>query len=92
MPFALCFQRGLQTYCFLVFAAVCLAGAIYLFFVLPETKNKTLAEIDQAFSKKKKVPLEAREMDQFAIEKKVSAGQEPNFSSTLNGETKKAIV
>ncbi|XP_060102097.1 solute carrier family 2, facilitated glucose transporter member 9 [Heteronotia binoei] len=84
-------QSGLQTYCFLVFAAICLAGATFLFFVLPETKNKTLLEINQAFAKKK-VPLEAREMDQFAATRKSSEEQEPPFSSTLdNGETKAPI-
>uniref|UniRef100_A0A8C5NTP1 Solute carrier family 2, facilitated glucose transporter member 5 n=1 Tax=Junco hyemalis TaxID=40217 RepID=A0A8C5NTP1_JUNHY len=38
---------SLPTYCFLVFAGVCFAGAAYLFFVLPETKNKTFHEISQ---------------------------------------------
>ncbi|XP_053114547.1 solute carrier family 2, facilitated glucose transporter member 9 isoform X2 [Hemicordylus capensis] len=86
-------QHGLQTYCFLVFAVICVAGATFLFFVLPETKNKTLAEINQAFAKKKKVPLEVREMDQFEAERKSSGEQEPNFSSTLdNGEVKTKIV
>ncbi|KAH0616304.1 hypothetical protein JD844_027329 [Phrynosoma platyrhinos] len=85
-------QEGLQTYCFLVFAGVCLAGAIYLFFVLPETKNKTLAEINQAFAKKK-VPLEIREMDQFEDKRKSSREQQLNLSSTLeNGEAKNRIV
>uniref|UniRef100_A0A8D0GTA1 Solute carrier family 2 member 9 n=1 Tax=Sphenodon punctatus TaxID=8508 RepID=A0A8D0GTA1_SPHPU len=46
------------TYCFLVFAVVCAAGATYLFIVLPETKNKTLLEINQAFAKRNKVPVE----------------------------------
>lgn len=91
--FLLCFQEGLQTYCFLVFAVICLAGATYLFFVLPETKNKTLAEINQAFAKKKKVPSEIREMDNFANERKSSGDQECNFASTMeNGETKNRIV
>nr|XP_008114103.1 PREDICTED: solute carrier family 2, facilitated glucose transporter member 9 isoform X1 [Anolis carolinensis]XP_008114104.1 PREDICTED: solute carrier family 2, facilitated glucose transporter member 9 isoform X1 [Anolis carolinensis] len=85
-------QEGLQSYCFLVFAAVCTAGAIYLFFILPETKNKTLAEINQAFTKKK-IPLETREMDQFEAQKKTHGEQEHNFSSTLeNGEVKNRIV
>ncbi|KAJ6659374.1 hypothetical protein lerEdw1_019106 [Lerista edwardsae] len=86
-------QKGLQTYCFLVFAVICLAGATYLFFVLPETKNKTLAEINQAFAKKKKAPSETREMDNFANERKSSSDQESNFASTTdNGETKTRIV
>lgn len=84
-------QKGLQTYCFLVFAAVCLAGATFLFFVLPETKNKTLLEINQAFAKKKK-PAEAREMDQFAATRKSNDEQQPPFSSALdNGKTKPRI-
>ncbi|CAI5783525.1 solute carrier family 2, facilitated glucose transporter member 9 isoform X1 [Podarcis lilfordi] len=85
-------QKGLQTYCFLVFAVACLAGATFLFFVLPETKNKTLAEINQAFARKK-VPLEIREMDQFEAKSKSMQEQEHNLSSTLeNGESKNRIV
>ncbi|XP_020670342.1 solute carrier family 2, facilitated glucose transporter member 9 [Pogona vitticeps] len=86
-------QEGLQTYCFLVFAAVCLAGGTYLFIVLPETKNKSLAEINQAFAKKKRVPLEIHEMDQFKARKKSGGEQESNLSSTFkNGEVKNRIV
>uniref|UniRef100_A0A2I3GA24 Solute carrier family 2, facilitated glucose transporter member 5 n=1 Tax=Nomascus leucogenys TaxID=61853 RepID=A0A2I3GA24_NOMLE len=47
-------QKSLDTYCFLVFATICITGAIYLYFVLPETKNRTHAEISQAFSKRNK--------------------------------------
>ncbi|XP_018880803.4 solute carrier family 2, facilitated glucose transporter member 9 isoform X2 [Gorilla gorilla gorilla] len=47
-------QKSLDTYCFLVFATICITGAIYLYFVLPETKNRTYAEISQAFSKRNK--------------------------------------
>ncbi|XP_063046337.1 solute carrier family 2, facilitated glucose transporter member 9 [Engraulis encrasicolus] len=48
-------QEALQTYAFLVFVVVCLAGAVYLFFILPETKNKTFVEISQSFAKINKV-------------------------------------
>lgn len=90
--FPLCFQEGLQTYCFLVFAAVCLAGGTYLFIVLPETKNKSLPEINQAFAKKR-VPLEIHEMDQFEAKKKSGGEPESNLSSTFkNGEVKNRIV
>ncbi|KAG5264111.1 hypothetical protein AALO_G00272250 [Alosa alosa] len=44
-------QEGLQTYAFLVFVVVCLIGAVFLFFILPETKNKTFVEISQSFAK-----------------------------------------
>lgn len=86
-------QSGLQTYCFLVFAVICLTGATYLFFVLPETKNKTLHEISQAFAKRNKVTLEVQEMDQYSAERKSSAEQESNFSPTKdNGEAECRIV
>ncbi|KAJ7329567.1 hypothetical protein JRQ81_015741 [Phrynocephalus forsythii] len=82
-------SEGLQTYCFLVFAAVCLAGGTYLFIVLPETKNKSLEEINQAFAKKKRVTLEISEMDQFEGGEKSGGKQESEFK---NGEVKNRIV
>ncbi|OXB66886.1 hypothetical protein ASZ78_013547 [Callipepla squamata] len=86
-------QSGLQTYCFLVFAAICFAGAMYLFFVLPETKNKTLSEISHAFAKRNKVSLEMQEINHYPEERKSSAEQESNFTSSVdNGGTKQAIV
>uniref|UniRef100_A0A8B9SNY0 Solute carrier family 2 member 9 n=1 Tax=Anas platyrhynchos TaxID=8839 RepID=A0A8B9SNY0_ANAPL len=75
-------QSGLQTYCFLVFAAICFAGATYLFFVLPETKNKTLNEISQAFAKRNKVSLEMQEMNHYSGERKSSEEQDSNFTSS----------
>ncbi|TRZ11364.1 hypothetical protein HGM15179_015749 [Zosterops borbonicus] len=93
MTFEKKFQAGLQTYCFLVFAGICFAGATYMFFVLPETKNKTLHEISQAFAKRNKVTLEMQEMNHYPGQRKSSEGQESNFTSSVdNGETKKGIV
>nr|XP_046243270.1 solute carrier family 2, facilitated glucose transporter member 11b isoform X2 [Scatophagus argus] len=40
---------GLQHYCFLVFLAICFSVAAYIFFVIPETKNKTFLEIQNDF-------------------------------------------
>uniref|UniRef100_A0A3Q3XJ56 Major facilitator superfamily (MFS) profile domain-containing protein n=1 Tax=Mola mola TaxID=94237 RepID=A0A3Q3XJ56_MOLML len=40
---------GLQQYCFLVFLAICSFIAMYIFFVVPETKNKTFLEIQNMF-------------------------------------------
>lgn len=42
-------QNGLSTYCFVLFACVCLLGCFYTFFLLPETKGKTLLEISEEF-------------------------------------------
>ncbi|CAH2299813.1 solute carrier family 2, facilitated glucose transporter member 9 [Pelobates cultripes] len=54
-------QERLNNYCFLVFAGICLLGAVYLYFVLPETKNKTFVEIDQSFAKLNKVSSSIKE-------------------------------
>uniref|UniRef100_A0A7N6AVF6 Solute carrier family 2, facilitated glucose transporter member 5 n=1 Tax=Anabas testudineus TaxID=64144 RepID=A0A7N6AVF6_ANATE len=40
---------GLQQYCFLVFLAICSLVVIYIFLVVPETKNKTFLEIHNEF-------------------------------------------
>ncbi|KAM9394342.1 solute carrier family 2, facilitated glucose transporter member 11b [Pholidichthys leucotaenia] len=40
---------GLRQYCFLVFLAICSLVAIYIFLVVPETKNKTFLEIQSEF-------------------------------------------
>ncbi|XP_030621911.1 solute carrier family 2, facilitated glucose transporter member 9 [Chanos chanos] len=49
-------QEALQTYAFLVFVVVCVIAAIFLFLVLPETKNKTFMEISRSFAKINRVP------------------------------------
>lgn len=41
--------NGLQQYCFLVFLVVCCLVATFIFFVVPETKNKTFLEIQSEF-------------------------------------------
>ncbi|TWW61742.1 Solute carrier family 2, facilitated glucose transporter member 9 [Takifugu flavidus] len=49
-------QETLQTFAFLVFVAVCIAASIYLYIVLPETKNKTFMDISQSFAKINQIP------------------------------------
>ncbi|XP_037535172.1 solute carrier family 2 member 9, like 1 [Nematolebias whitei] len=41
--------NALDAYCFLLFSGVCLLGSLYTFFILPETKGKTLLEISKEF-------------------------------------------
>ncbi|KAM4588700.1 solute carrier family 2 member 9, like 1 [Odontesthes bonariensis] len=41
--------NGLSSYCFTLFACMCLLGSLYSFFLLPETKGKTLLEISEEF-------------------------------------------
>ncbi|XP_077428410.1 solute carrier family 2, facilitated glucose transporter member 9 isoform X1 [Vanacampus margaritifer] len=50
-------QESLEAFAFLVFVGVCVVAAIYLFFILPETKNKTFMDISQSFAKINKVPV-----------------------------------
>ncbi|XP_026878775.2 solute carrier family 2 member 15a [Electrophorus electricus] len=45
-------QMSAGSYCYLVFCSVCLAVAVYVFFIIPETKNKTFMEISQMFATK----------------------------------------
>ncbi|XP_075050763.1 solute carrier family 2, facilitated glucose transporter member 9 isoform X1 [Mixophyes fleayi] len=73
-------QDGLGNYCFLVFAAICLAGALYLYFILPETKNKTFSEIDQAFAKRNKISSAAMEPGEYSSEEKTVEQLEHNDS------------
>ncbi|XP_028983045.1 solute carrier family 2 member 15a isoform X2 [Betta splendens] len=48
-------QMSAGAYCYLVFAFVCLFVAVYVYVVIPETKNKTFMEISRMFSKKEAV-------------------------------------
>ncbi|TRY96692.1 hypothetical protein DNTS_005941 [Danionella cerebrum] len=46
---------GLKQYCFLVFLVICCLVATFIFFVVPETKNKTFLEIQSNFHSRKKL-------------------------------------
>ncbi|XP_068398380.1 solute carrier family 2, facilitated glucose transporter member 9 isoform X2 [Eschrichtius robustus] len=85
-------QKSLDTYCFLVFATICLTGALYLYFFLPETKNKTHAEISQAFAKRNKAYRPEKKMDSAVTDDKTNGRSEPDSSSTLENFVKKRIV
>ncbi|KAM9087817.1 solute carrier family 2, facilitated glucose transporter member 9 isoform 1-T1 [Megaptera novaeangliae] len=85
-------QKSLDTYCFLVFATICLTGALYLYFFLPETKNKTHAEISQAFAKRNKAYPPEKKMDSAVTDDKTNGRSEPDSSSTLENFVKKRIV
>ncbi|XP_048370092.1 solute carrier family 2, facilitated glucose transporter member 11-like isoform X2 [Sphaerodactylus townsendi] len=43
--------KGLKQYCFVVFLVECCLVAIFIYFVIPETKNKTFLEIKREFHK-----------------------------------------
>lgn len=43
------------SYCYLVFATICISVAAYVYVVIPETKNKTFMEISRMFSRKEPI-------------------------------------
>uniref|UniRef100_A0A7M4E432 Solute carrier family 2, facilitated glucose transporter member 5 n=1 Tax=Crocodylus porosus TaxID=8502 RepID=A0A7M4E432_CROPO len=50
-------EQALGAYSFLVFCVICLATIIYIFFIVPETKNKTFMEINQIMAKRNGVEV-----------------------------------
>lgn len=79
-------QKSLDSYCFLVFGTVCIAGAVYFYFVLPETKNRTHAEISQSFAKRNKTHPPEVKTDSTVAEEKANGQPETDLSSTLDSQ------
>ncbi|XP_065552900.1 solute carrier family 2, facilitated glucose transporter member 5-like [Lathamus discolor] len=51
-------EAGLGPYSFLIFCGICLATIVYIFFIVPETKNKTFMEINRIMAKRNKVEIQ----------------------------------
>ncbi|XP_047010087.1 solute carrier family 2 member 15a isoform X2 [Ictalurus punctatus] len=84
-------QMMAGSYCYLVFSSVCLVVAVYVFFVIPETKNKTFMEISQMFATKEGV-VESQALsqpDQLKLKKMNGYGTLENgsleFDSSSSG-------
>ncbi|XP_030634798.1 solute carrier family 2 member 15b [Chanos chanos] len=65
-------QMSAGAFCYLVFCGICVGVATYVYFIIPETKNKTFMEISQMFSSKNNSnsefqPLSA--VDQLSLKK-----------------------
>ncbi|KAF7209672.1 solute carrier family 2, facilitated glucose transporter member 5 [Nothobranchius furzeri] len=54
-------ERGLGPFSFIVFSVVCLVTLIYVWLVVPETKNKTFLEVSQMFAKRNKVEIKVKD-------------------------------
>uniref|UniRef100_A0AAY5F3R4 Major facilitator superfamily (MFS) profile domain-containing protein n=1 Tax=Electrophorus electricus TaxID=8005 RepID=A0AAY5F3R4_ELEEL len=50
-------EKGLGAYSFIIFAFICLVTLIYIWVVIPETKNTTFLEISKLFAKRNKVEI-----------------------------------
>ncbi|XP_076839322.1 solute carrier family 2 member 15b [Brachyhypopomus gauderio] len=52
-------QMSAGAFCYLVFFGVCVGVAAYVYFIVPETKNKTFVEISQMFTSTAELEAEA---------------------------------
>ncbi|KAM4703848.1 solute carrier family 2, facilitated glucose transporter member 9-like [Rhinophrynus dorsalis] len=60
-------QMSAGAFCYMVFCGICLFVSLYVYFILPETKNKTFMEISQMFSTKKKLPASVTIVDDLKL-------------------------
>ncbi|CAG13271.1 unnamed protein product, partial [Tetraodon nigroviridis] len=51
-------EISMGPFCYLIFCGICLGVAIYTFFIIPETKNKTFMEISQMFANNNNIEKE----------------------------------
>ncbi|NWU63021.1 GTR5 protein, partial [Pterocles burchelli] len=78
-------EAGLGPYSFLIFCAICLATMVYIFFIVPETKNKTFMEINRIMAKRNKVEIQ-EDKEELKNVKDVpgeQAEKKENFSTKL---------
>ncbi|XP_059722427.1 solute carrier family 2, facilitated glucose transporter member 5-like [Haemorhous mexicanus] len=73
-------EAGLGPYSFLIFCAICVATMLYIFFIVPETKNKTFMEINRIMAKRNKV--EVQESKEFKDSYPLSRQEEKKWLSS----------
>lgn len=62
-------QMSAGAFCYLVFCGVCIFVAVYVYFVIPETKNKTFMEISEMFSSGKSLSTSVVAVDNMKLKK-----------------------
>ncbi|XP_053307316.1 solute carrier family 2, facilitated glucose transporter member 9-like [Spea bombifrons] len=62
-------QMSAGAFCYMVFCGVCLFVAGYVYFIIPETKNKTFMEISQMFSSAKTLSTPTTIIDDVRLRK-----------------------
>ncbi|KAI5629132.1 solute carrier family 2 (facilitated glucose transporter), member 15b, partial [Silurus asotus] len=55
-------QMSAGAFSYLVFFSICAGVAVYVYFVIPETKNKTFVEISQMFASRNNCELEGEQL------------------------------
>uniref|UniRef100_A0A3P8V4L3 Solute carrier family 2, facilitated glucose transporter member 5 n=1 Tax=Cynoglossus semilaevis TaxID=244447 RepID=A0A3P8V4L3_CYNSE len=68
-------EVSLGPFSFIIFSVICLVTLIYIWVVVPETKNKTFLEICQMFSRRNKVEIKVGDGDLPLTESKESLEQ-----------------
>ncbi len=56
-------QRSLGAFSFIIFACICLATLIFIWVIIPETKNKTFLETSKLFAQRNKVDIVVEAVD-----------------------------
>ncbi|KAG9262510.1 solute carrier family 2, facilitated glucose transporter member 9-like isoform X1 [Astyanax mexicanus] len=65
-------QMSAGAFCYLIFFGVCVGVAAYVYFIIPETKNKTFVEISQMFASRNNCEFESEPLtiaDQLSLKK-----------------------
>lgn len=65
-------QMSAGAFCYLVFFGICIGVAAYVYFIIPETKNKTFVEISQMFASRNNCEIETQPLtiaDQLSLQK-----------------------
>ncbi|XP_075072374.1 solute carrier family 2, facilitated glucose transporter member 9-like [Mixophyes fleayi] len=62
-------QMSAGPFCYLVFCGVCLFVSVFVYFVIPETKNKTFMEISEMFSPRKPLSAPVIAVDDMKLRK-----------------------
>ncbi|XP_017567613.1 solute carrier family 2 member 15b [Pygocentrus nattereri] len=65
-------QMSAGAFCYLIFFGVCVGVAAYVYFIIPETMNKTFVEISQMFASRNNCELETEPLalaDQLSLKK-----------------------
>ncbi|XP_078498432.1 solute carrier family 2, facilitated glucose transporter member 5-like isoform X1 [Lissotriton helveticus] len=74
-------EKGLKEFSFIVFSAVCLIAFIYIYIVVPETKNKTFLEISKILAKRNGMEMEV-ELDAKEVEDQQAPALKQETKST----------
>ncbi len=56
-------QKSLGAFSFIIFACICLATLIFIWVIIPETKNKTFLETSKLFAQRNKVDIVVEAVD-----------------------------